>query len=144
MTHRTLAAILLIPALATAQPANLCKHEHAAIRGRPAPCTGVLSPPQTALEGAECLDALLPRCEALRDRQASVCRAQALDLARQVSEADARAERWRALAVRPCPPSPVRTVYKPRGVPSWVTWVAAGAALVGGGWIGWKVRGWVK
>ena len=138
MTRHTIAALLLIPALATAQP---CKQPHGAVAGRPAPCTGVLLPPSTALRDAECTDALLPRCEALRDRQASVCRAQALDLARQVSEADARAERWRALAVRPCPPSPVRTVYRDRGLPSWVTWVAAGVALVGGAWVGWRVRG---
>ena len=141
MTSRTLAAFLLIPALATAQPGEVCKREHAAIRGRPAPCTGVLSPPQTALDGAECMDALLPRCEALRDRQASVCRAQALDLARQVSEADARAQRWRALALRPCPPSPVRTVYRDRGLPAWLSWTIAGAALAVGGYAGWRARG---
>lgn len=80
MTRRTLAALLLIPALAAAQPGEVCRREHAAIRGRPAPCTGVLSPPQTALDGAECMDALLPRCEALRDRQASVCHTRCLAL----------------------------------------------------------------
>lgn len=142
--RRTLATLLLIPALATAQPGEVCKREHAAIRGRPAPCTGVLSPPQTALDGAECVDALLPRCEALRERERAVARAEAVELARQVSEADARAERWRALAVRPCPPSPVRVVYKQRGLPSWASWALAGAALVVGGAVGWRARDLVR
>ena len=53
----------------------------------------------------------------------------------------ARAERWRALAVRPCPPSPVRTVYRDRGLPSWLSWAIAGAALAVGGYAGWRARG---
>jgi len=143
VTYRAAVAVLLIPALATAQPAPLprmCTVEHVAEAGTPAPCTGVLVPPGDALDGAACLDADLPRCRALRRRDAAVCAADVAQLARQVSEADARAERWRELARAPCPPSPVRTVYRPRGLPSWLTWAAVGVAAVLGGVAGWKLR----
>jgi len=143
MRHRATLAALLMPALAVAQPAPLprmCTVEHVAEAGEPAPCTGVLMPPGDALDGAACLDSGLPRCKALRRRDAAVCAADVAQLARQVSEADARSERWRELARVPCPPSVTRRVEVPRGLPSWVTWAAAGVALVGGVWVGWQVR----
>ena len=144
MTGRATIAALLVPAVAVAQPAplpSMCTVEHVAEAGAPAPCTGVLMPPGDALDGAACLDADLPRCKALRRRDAAVCAADVAQLARQVSEADARAERWRELARVPCPPSVTRRVEVPRGLPSWVTWAAAGVALAAGGWLGWRARG---
>ena len=144
MRHRATIAALLLPTVAVAQPAPLprmCTVEHVAEAGEPAPCTGVLMPPGDALDGAACLDAGLPRCKALRRRAAAVCAADVAQLARQVSEADARAERWRELARMPCPPAVTRRVEVPRGLPSWVTWAAAGVALVGGVWVGWRLRG---
>lgn len=132
------------PAAAPAQPAPLpemCTLEHVAEAGRPAPCTGALIPPGDALDGALCLDARLPRCEELRQRDGAVAAERALQLSRAASEASARAERWEALARAPCPPAVTTVVTKPRGVATWVAVVAVVAALAGGSWLGWKVRG---
>lgn len=141
MRH-ALTTLLLLPAVALAQPSTLCTREHAARAGHPAPCTGVLSPPQTALDGAECVDALLPRCEALRGRQSAVCRAEALSLSRMVSESDARAARWRELARVPCPAPVTRIVERPVGVPTWVAWAVLAAGVAGGVWVGRELAGW--
>ena len=147
---KKLTTVIIVTIIATpcrAQPVGLpsmCTAEHAQIVGTRAPCSGILSPPTTALDGARCVDVLLPTCEALRARDGAVARAEALSLAGRVSESDARAARWRDVARTPCPAPVVRTVYTPRGLPSWaVGAIVAGAAILSA-WAGWQARGLVR
>ena len=137
-TLRIFFSVLLISTTATAAP---CVREHVATTGKPSACSGVLSPAQTALQGAQCVDDLLPTCRTLRRRDATTHARRVAMLARDASETSARADRWQALALAPRPVAPPVTVVRETGLPSWAVGViAAGSALLGG-WVAWQVRG---
>lgn len=132
---RLLVALLLIPITATAIP---CDREHVSTTGVRAVCDGVLMPAQTAIEGARCVDSDLPACNARATRDAATCARRAVMMSRDVSESNARADRWRQLALAPAPALPPRVIVRRQGLPGWATVaIAAGAALVGG-WVGWQ------
>jgi hypothetical protein len=134
---KRLAALMLIPALATANP-HACKTEHVAIKGKPAACDGVISPAQTALNGALCVDATLPRCRTLRHRDAAAAGRRVVLLASELTATQAQAKRWRELALQPAPSLPPKVIVRRVGLPGWATGVIAGAALMLGGWLGLK------
>ena len=139
---RITAIILLIPTTVGAQAPlpHACTQAHAAYKGEPAPCSGVLSPAVDAIEGATCLDADLPTCQALRKRDADTYARRAVMLSEAVSASDAMVARWKALALAPAPVAPPVTVVRETGAPAWLVGiVAAGAALLGG-WVVWQVR----
>jgi hypothetical protein len=138
---RILIATLLIPITATATP---CRTEHRTYTGKPAPCDGLLSPAQTALNGALCLDDTLPTCQALRRRDAASAARVAVALARDVSEVTARANRWRSIALAPVPPAPGRIVVRQRGVPTWAVGAVAVVSAIAGVWLGWRASGLVR
>ena len=131
---------LLIPTLAAAQqPPKLCDREHVATAHKPAPCSGVIMPAKAALDGAQCLDAHLPACQALRDRDRAAAARAVVALSRDATEANARADRWRELALVPAPSLPARVIVRSRGLSLWATGaIAAGSALIGG-WLAWRI-----
>ncbi len=137
---RCLAVVVaLLPSVALAQPADLpspCTTEHVAIAGHPSACSGVLSPAQTALDGARCIDAALPACQALRKRD-TASHARKLSLVtRDAADAEARAKRWQALALAPQPVPPPRVVTHSRGVPAWLLAPVGVVAVALGLWVG--------
>ena len=130
---------LTLPAtLATANP-HACKTEHVAIKGKPAACSGVLGPAQTALDGATCIDATLPRCQTLRRRDAAAAGRRVVMLANELTATQAQAKRWRDIALTPAPIAAPRVVVRRVGLPGWAVGAIAGACLLLGGWAGWRV-----
>lgn len=135
---RTIAIFLsaLIPLTATANP---CTTEHVAEAGKPAACTGVLSPPATALAGATCIDYALPTCKAHRKRDAKAHARTVVMMARDATECDARADRWKALALAPAPALPPKVIVRTQGFPGWMVGAVTVAAAFVGGYVGFKL-----
>ena len=137
---RSAAILLLIPTLAAAQqPPKLCDREHVATANKPAPCSGVIMPAKAALDGAQCLDAHLPACQALRDRDRAAAARAVVALSRDATEANARADRWRELAMMPAVALPPKVLVRRVGLPLWLTGAVAVGAAAAGAWVSWRL-----
>jgi len=134
-------ALLLIPTQALAQPVALpsaCTQERVAMAGEPAQCSGILMPGRGALDGAVCIDADLPDCRAKMDRDAKASARRLALVGRDAADCEARAGRWKRLAMLPAPSLPPRVVTITRGLPAWSVAALVAVGSVFAGWLGWK------